>query len=37
VRDFGEHIVFYMYTGEAIEVVRVLHGKRDLDPILAGE
>jgi toxin ParE1/3/4 len=37
VRGFAEHIVFYRNTGEAIEIVRVLHGKRDLDPILEAE
>lgn len=35
VRGFGEHVVFYRDRPDAIEVVRVLHGKRDLDAVLA--
>ena len=31
VRGFPNHIVFYVEHNDAIEVVRILHGARDLD------
>jgi toxin ParE1/3/4 len=34
IRGFAEHVLFYRLVDESIEVVRVLHGKRDLDAIL---
>lgn len=34
VRGFAEHVLFYYVVEGSIEVVRVLHGKRDLDAIL---
>lgn len=33
-RDFPNHLVFYRPVGEDIEVVRFLHGARDLPRIL---
>jgi toxin ParE1/3/4 len=30
---FPNHLVFYLPGGESIQVVRVLHGSRDLDAI----
>jgi toxin ParE1/3/4 len=30
---FPNHLVFYLPAGESIQVVRVLHGSRDLDAI----
>ncbi len=32
--DFPEHLVFYRLTDEYIELVRILHAKRDLDAAL---
>ncbi len=34
VHGFEKHLVFYRPTKEGIEVVRVLHGARDLGTIL---
>jgi toxin ParE1/3/4 len=34
VRGFAEHVLFYRFIEGSIEVLRVLHGKRDLDAIL---
>lgn len=34
VRGFGKHLIFYRQTREGIEIVRVLHGARDLERIL---
>lgn len=35
VPRFGSYLIFYRVTEEAIEVVRVLHGARDIERILA--
>lgn len=34
IRGFENWLVFYRVTEEAIEVVRVLHGARDVDAVL---
>ena len=36
VRGFETHLVFYRATDDGIEVVRVLHGARDVPGILEG-
>ncbi len=33
VRGFEEHLIFYRPTDDGIEVIRVLHGARDLENI----
>ena len=30
----GRYVVFYLATGEDVEIVRVLHGRRDLSAVL---
>lgn len=37
VREFGNHLVFYRPVPGGIEVVRVLHGARDIPAVFAGE
>jgi toxin ParE1/3/4 len=37
IKDFENWLVFYRYTDSALDVVRVLHGARDIDPILTLE
>ena len=34
---FEKYLIFYLPRRDGIEVVRVLHGFRDLDPILASK
>lgn len=34
VNGFPNHLIFYCVSSEGIEVVRVLHGSRDLDTML---
>lgn len=34
VQGFPNHLVFYRETDDGIEIVRVLHGARDIDRIL---
>jgi toxin ParE1/3/4 len=34
VRGFAQHLVFYRITTTAIEVVRVIHGARDIGKVL---
>lgn len=31
------HVVFYRVTGSTVEIVRVLHGRRDIEVIFADE
>jgi toxin ParE1/3/4 len=31
------YVVFYRLTGKAVEIVRVLHGRRDIDSIFADD
>ena len=37
VRGFKNFLVFYRISGESIDILRVLHGSRDLEMILDGE
>jgi toxin ParE1/3/4 len=37
VKDFDEFLIFYVVEGDAVKVIRILHGKRDLDRILKKE
>lgn len=37
VPGFENHLIFYRVTEEAIEVIRVLHGARDIEAILSEE
>jgi toxin ParE1/3/4 len=37
VKDFEEFLIFYLVQGETVQVIRILHGKRDLDRILKKE
>lgn len=37
IRGFPNYIVFYLPTDNGIEVVRVLHGARDIDTLLEAE
>jgi len=34
IKGFENHLIFYRQVADGIEVVRVLHGARDIDPIL---
>jgi toxin ParE1/3/4 len=34
VSGFGEHLMFYQAGSDVIEIVRVLHGKQDIDAVL---
>ena len=36
VRGFANYLIFYRVTTEAIEIVRVLHGARDIDRQFGG-
>ena len=36
VKDFPNHIIFYRRHADAIEVIRIIHGARDLDAELQG-
>lgn len=33
---FRNHLVFFRLEGEVVEVIRILHGARDILPILSG-
>ena len=37
VKGFSNHLTFYLETNNGIEIVRVLHGARDLDAALQVE
>jgi toxin ParE1/3/4 len=37
VRGFPNHLIFYRATEKVLDVIRVLHGARDLDAIFGGE
>lgn len=37
VQGFPKHLIFYRPTEDGIEIVRVLHGHRDVDNILESE
>jgi toxin ParE1/3/4 len=34
VKDFDEFLIFYVVAGDTLRVIRILHGKRDVDRIL---
>ena len=36
IRGFRNHLIFYRVTETAVQVLRVLHGSRDIERILAG-
>ena len=36
-RPFGSYLIFYRVGNEAIEVVHILHGARDYEPLLFPE
>ena len=35
MKGFQDYLIFYRFQNDQVEVVRVLHGKRDLEDILA--
>ncbi len=35
VKEFTDYLIFYRVTRDRIDVVRILHGRRDLDTIFA--
>ena len=37
IRKFENYLIFYRPVPDGIEVVRVLHGSRDIDTILEGD
>ena len=37
VRGFEKHLVFYRQNEDSVEVVRVLHGARDIEAVFEGE
>jgi toxin ParE1/3/4 len=37
VEGFPNHLIFYRVDGDMVEIIRVLHGARDLPPTLSGE
>ena len=37
VRGFDEFLIFYVVAGDVVRVMRILHGKRDIDRILKKE
>lgn len=37
VKDFAEFLIFYVVVGDTVRVIRILHGKRDLERILKTE
>jgi len=34
IKNFKDHLIFYQFQEEQVEVLRVLHGARDLENIL---
>lgn len=34
IEGFRKHIIFYRLTDSEVEIVRVIHGKRDIEAIL---
>ena len=34
MEGFGKHLIFYRATDDGVEIVRVLHGARDIDSVL---
>lgn len=37
VKDFDAFLIFYVVQGDTLRVIRVLHGRRDIDGILKQE
>ena len=37
VKEFEEFLIFYVVVGDTVRVIRILHGKRDIDRILKKE
>ncbi|MBT4866311.1 MAG: type II toxin-antitoxin system RelE/ParE family toxin [Planctomycetaceae bacterium] len=37
VRGFRNYLVFYQTVGDAIDIVRVLHGSRDIEAVFSSE
>ncbi len=37
IRGFEKHLIFYRPVADGIEIVRVLHGARDIDRLLESE
>jgi toxin ParE1/3/4 len=37
VNGFPNHLVFYRLIGDGVEIIRVLHGARDIDSVLETE
>jgi toxin ParE1/3/4 len=37
VKGFDEFLIFYVVKGDALRVIRILHGNRDLNRILKKE
>ena len=37
MKDFDEFLIFYVVAGDTVRVIRILHGKRDVDRILKKE
>lgn len=37
VKEFEEFLIFYLVHGDTLRVIRVLHGKRDLNRVLKKE
>jgi plasmid stabilization system protein ParE len=33
ITDFPNYVIFYRVKGKAVEIVRVLHGARDIDSL----
>jgi toxin ParE1/3/4 len=37
VEGFEKYLIFYRHVGDSMEIVRVLHGARDIDRVLGSE
>jgi toxin ParE1/3/4 len=37
VEGFGKHLIFYRPADDGIEIIRVLHGARDIDSVMGSE
>ena len=37
VKEFDEFLIFYVVEGDTLKVIRIPHGKRDIDRILKKE
>ena len=37
VKEFDEFLIFSVVAGDTVRVIRILHGKRDIDRILKKE